>query len=139
MNGNLERLEQLLGRRFDLSGRVVLGDKRGRTIGFPTANIKPKRQLVPPHGVYATIAVVSGELVPAVTNVGVRPTFGQETLLVETHLLTENSYSLYGERLQVQFVQKIREEKKFSGLDELKLQITKDAETARAILSDIVQ
>jgi riboflavin kinase/FMN adenylyltransferase len=120
---------------------VVEGDRRGRTLGFPTANLAPENELVPARGVYATTVqrIENGAPVatlhPAVTNVGTRPTFEPGRLLVESHLLDFEG-DLYGSRISVAFHARIREEKRFSGADELRAQIARDAARARALLSE---
>lgn len=135
--GDIENASQLLGRHFSYKGVVIKGEGRGRKLGFPTANLKLENKLTLPYGVYATIAVDGKTQYPSVTNVGVRPTFqtGDRELpaLVETHLL-DVSLDLYGSSLEVQFISRIRDEKKFNGIDELKAQIQKDADQARQCL-----
>lgn len=128
---------QLLGRPFSMAGRVVHGDKIGRTLGIPTANVWPNRLRSPLHGVYAVNATVDGRTVPAVANVGPRPTVGGLRWRVETHLL-DFSGDLYGKRLAVTFLAKLRDEQKFSGLDELKARIRVDIETARDFFKRMV-
>jgi riboflavin kinase/FMN adenylyltransferase len=137
-DGKIEEASRLLGRSFSYKGVVIKGEQRGRKLGFPTANLKLDDKLVLPNGVYATWAKVSGEakLYPSVTNVGVRPTFDGQGHLVETHLL-DTTIDLYGRTLEVLFVKKLREERKFSGPDfmtALKTQITLDADQARSLL-----
>jgi riboflavin kinase / FMN adenylyltransferase len=130
---------RLMGRSFSYRGTVVRGDARGRTIGFPTANLKLDDKLILPHGVYATLSacesVFPGKILPSVTNIGVRPTFAEGSApLVETHIL-DTTADLYGRTLDVRFVARLREEKKFPSFDELKAQIRRDADAARALLS----
>ena len=120
-----------------MAGRVVHGDKIGRTLGIPTANVWPNRLRSPLHGVYAVNATVDGRTVPAVANVGPRPTVGGLRWRVETHLL-DFSGDLYGKRLAVTFLAKLRDEQKFSGLDELKARIRVDIETARDFFKRMV-
>jgi riboflavin kinase/FMN adenylyltransferase len=123
---------ELLGRPFRLLGRVVPGDQRGRAIGFPTANIPLYRSKRPLSGVYAVWLVVEGAEVPlaAVANLGVRPTVDGEHALLEVHVLDWDG-DLYGRRAAVEFVQKIRDERPFDGLEALSRQIEQDAEAAR--------
>ena len=122
----MEEVQKLLGRPFTLYGEVIRGDQRGRTLGFPTANLEVKNELVPALGVYACKLEVRGTLYTAVTNVGMRPTFKSEARLsVETHIL-DYFGEIYGEPLQVYFYKKIRGEMKFDGPESLKLQISKD-------------
>lgn len=137
--GDLVRAGRLLGREFAAEGTVVEGNKLGRQIGFATANIDVGDVQMPPNGVYAVR--VMGQRFPSpgwpgVANLGLRPTLetpGPRTL--EVHLL-DFAGDLYGQELEVVFVRKLRDEKKFAGLDELKAQIAKDAEQVRAIVGD---
>jgi len=136
LGGQIESATHLLNRHFSYRGVVVKGDGRGRKIGFPTANLKLENKLVLPNGVYATWALAFAVKYPSVTNVGVRPTFQQDLELpaiVETHIL-DQTIDLYGNTLEVQFVKKLRDEKKFSGIEDLKKQIQLDAQAARQIL-----
>lgn len=134
--GQVARVPALLGRAFAVIGEVVHGDHRGRTIGFPTANVAVDPQfLLPADGVYACdVTLPDGVAYPAVTNVGVRPTFGTLTRTVEAHLLNWSG-DLYGQIIRVAFRERVRGEQKFSGIAELKAQIARDAETARNILA----
>ena len=128
--GDVEGAEHALGRPFELRGLVVAGDGRGKTIGFPTANLSLSDEMaVPARGVYAARVEVGNRSVPGVVNVGVRPTFGGEVLTVEVHLLGFDD-DLYGHTLGVEFKYRLRDEKQFSGVDELVVQITKDTEEA---------
>lgn len=129
--GNVAEAATLLGRPYVLRGEVVVGDRRGRTIGFPTANVVPDTEaVVPARGVYAGFVVVGDEKYAACTNVGVAPTFGRAESRVEAYLLDFEG-DLYGRIVDVGFVRRIRGEKKFSGVDELKAQIQHDVEEAR--------
>lgn len=133
--GELEAARQLLGRRFHIVGTVVPGDQRGRQLGFPTANLEREGELLPPPGVYAVMCGGVGEkLRPGVANLGVRPTFGSRRFAVEVHLL-DCDLDLYGQRLQLEFVQRLRPEQRFSGADELVARIRQDVAEARAILT----
>lgn len=139
-SGEIEAASQLLGRPFFYRGVVVKGEGRGKKIGFPTANLKIENKLTLPYGVYATWAICEslfpGQMLPSVTNVGVRPTFSSDRelpALVETHLLDQN-VDLYGRVFEVQFVRRLREERRFPGVDMLKAQIRTDADSARKIL-----
>jgi riboflavin kinase/FMN adenylyltransferase len=138
--GDLAEVHNVLGRPHALSGRVVHGDQRGRTIGVPTANLSPPPELLPPNGVYAVTVdrrdPASGVFLPlskGVTNVGVRPTVGGGRLSVETFLL-DFAGDLYDAELRVHLVASLRAEKKFGSLDELKAQIARDVAGARAAL-----
>jgi len=121
----------LLGHHYMIAGAVVKGEQRGRDLGFPTANVCAENELVPPRGVYATTAILDGVAYPSVTNIGTRPTFesGDETV-IETHVLDFDK-DLYGARLRLGFVQRLRDEKKFDGVDALKAQIGADRASAR--------
>lgn len=138
--GDVERAAMLLGRSFALTGRVVKGDERGRTIGVPTANLAPEADVLPAHGVYATRVVIDppalgsgGPALRAVTNIGLRPTFAGRELRVESHLL-DFTGDLYGKRLRVELVARVREERRFDGVDALLAQIRADISRARALL-----
>jgi riboflavin kinase/FMN adenylyltransferase len=131
--GEVTEAAGLLGRPYVLRGEVVLGDKRGRSIGFPTANVLPDTDgLIPARGVYAGFVRFGGKEHAACTNVGVAPTFGRTESRVEAHLLDFEG-DLYGRVVDVSFVQRIREERRFSGVDELIGQIRRDVEEARII------
>ncbi|TDI55210.1 MAG: bifunctional riboflavin kinase/FAD synthetase [Alphaproteobacteria bacterium] len=127
-----------LGRAWEVEGRVESGERRGRTIGFPTANIALGDFLVPAHGVYAVRAgVVIGEAIEwhdGVANVGRRPTVGGAGILLEVHLFDFDG-DLYGSYLRVALIDHLRAEKKFDGIDALRAQIVRDAEQARAVLA----
>lgn len=139
--GEVEVANRLMGREFFYQGNVIRGEARGKKLGFPTANFKIESKLTLPFGVYATYSFcreLRGEQpLPSVTNVGISPTFvkpGQTPVpLVETHLL-DTTLDLYGNRLEVRFLKRLREEKKFIGpnaIEELRAQIAKDAQEAR--------
>jgi riboflavin kinase / FMN adenylyltransferase len=125
---------ELLGRDWEIEGPVELGDQRGRTIGFPTANVALGEHLRPRFGVYAVRALVEGQWRDAVANLGRRPTFGKLKENFEVHLF-DFSGDLYGHTLRVALVDFIRPEMKFAGLDQLKAQIAADGQAARAILA----
>lgn len=137
--GDVEAAARCLGRPYSIWGDVVMGDQRGRTLGFPTANLDPLNELIPANGVYATTALVfegdgpGADAHPAVTNVGTRPTFAPGQVLTEAHLLDFEG-DLYGQRLELRFYERIRGERRFSGPDELARQIARDADRAREIL-----
>jgi riboflavin kinase/FMN adenylyltransferase len=124
----------LMGSRFQIRGVVVDGDKRGRSIGFPTANMHPvPGKCLPADGVYATVVAVDGAAHPAATNVGVRPTFGGGHRLIEAYIL-DFEEDIYGEELTVEFVERLRPELKFDSVDELVEQMTEDVAATRNIL-----
>lgn len=128
-SGNMEKVKELLGRPFMLSGVVVHGDKRGRTIDFPTANIQPAEgQFTPATGVYAVKIRVQEKWYDGVCNVGFKPTFNnpdEKRLSIEVHII-DFDQSIYGEEVIVHWYMRIRSEQKFDGIDALKAQITKD-------------
>ncbi len=133
--GDLEQARHLLGRPYRICGRVAHGDKRGRTIGFPTANIHLHRRVSPVTGVYAVSVRGVGEApLPAVANVGKRPTVGGIEPRLEVHLFDFDG-DLYGAHLQVEFRLKLRDEQRFESFDALKQQIARDAAAARQYLS----
>jgi riboflavin kinase/FMN adenylyltransferase len=134
-DGDLDAARNLLGRAFTMTGRVVHGDKRGREWGFPTANLAIDRAL-PMTGVFSVkVHGARDDVTFGVANLGTRPTIGGMKTLLEVHLFDYTS-DLYGRRICVEFVSKIREEKKFDSFDELKNQIMMDCETARVILME---
>lgn len=134
--GNLDRATRLLGRPYAVCGRVVHGDKRGRTLGFPTANLLMRRKNVPVRGVFAvTMAGIEGGPRPGVANVGIRPTVaGGRRVLLETHLL-DFAGDLYGRMVEIEFHKKLRDERRFVGLPELCAQIENDVAAARAFFA----
>jgi riboflavin kinase / FMN adenylyltransferase len=135
--GRVEEAAGLLGRPYVLRGEVVVGDRRGRTIGFPTANVLPdSAAVVPAYGVYAGFVLVGVEKYAACTNVGVAPTFGRADSRVEAYLLDFDG-DLYGCVVDVGFTRRIRGEKQFSGVEELKGQIQRDVEDARLIADSL--
>jgi riboflavin kinase / FMN adenylyltransferase len=136
--GEVAEAAKLLGRPYVLRGEVIMGDKRGRTIGFPTANVLADPALVvPARGVYAGFVRVGKDTYAACTNIGVAPTFERRESRVEAYLLGFEG-DLYGREVDVSFLQRIREEKRFSGVEELKTQISRDVEAARRITNDAV-
>jgi riboflavin kinase/FMN adenylyltransferase len=133
--GNMEKTRRLMGRYFHLGGKVITSDKRGRVLGFPTANLEIKpQQALPGNGIYATITQVDGKQFPSATNVGTRPTFGEGEKTVETHLLNYAG-DLYHKEIRVEFVQKLRDEQRFPSSEELKAQIEKDVREAEIVLA----
>src|SRR5712691_9317333 len=131
--GRVDEAGALLGHQYVLDGTVVLGDQRGRTLGFPTANLCTANELVPPHGVYATTTRL-GEIVhSSVTNIGTRPTVDSSgRTVVETHIFKLDR-DLYGQSIRVGFVQRLRDERAFESLDMLRAQIDVDCRRARAL------
>ena len=133
--GDIADVNGVLGRPFHLRGVIKQGAQRGRTIGFPTANLAVwEEMLLPAHGVYATVAWVDGQRYVAATNVGVRPTVDGQQLSVEAHLLDFQG-DLYEREMRLEFMRRIRPEMKFSGLDALQAQITADVAAVRQLLA----
>ena len=131
LEGHVNLARRMLGRPYGVEGLVTRGNRRGHTIGFPTANLKPHNRVIPKFGVYATATLIDGTWRKSITNIGVRPTFedGSEAS-IETHIF-DFDRDLYGDVLRVRFLHRIRDERKFSGIDELKAQIERDSQTAR--------
>jgi len=128
--GKVNLARRMLGRPYGVEGVIIRGDQRGHTIGFPTANLKPKNRVAPCFGVYATATLIDGEWRRSITNIGVRPTFESASEpSIETFVLNFNG-DLYGDVLRVRFLHRIRDEKKFNGIEELKAQIEKDLRRA---------
>ena len=133
--GDVATTGRLLGRDYSLSGEVVTGDRRGRELGFPTANVDvSKAMALPADGIYATWAVVNGVRKPSATSIGVRPTFGLTERLVEVYILDFDG-DIYGQELEVQFVDKLRDQEKFSSLEALIDQINRDVADTRLALA----
>jgi riboflavin kinase/FMN adenylyltransferase len=137
-SGHMEKVESLLGRKYFLSGRVIKGEGRGRQIGFPTANLGYDKELiVPQRGVYVTQTTFKDLTYNSVTNIGFNPTFNSgNTINIETHLLDFNR-DIYGEIVRVSFVKKLRDEKKFSSVNDLINQIEQDVHHTRAFYSHV--
>ena len=131
--GNLEDAKRLLGRDYQICGTVVKGmDRGGRLLGFPTANLEPVDELVPKEGVYAVTVTMDGVEYDAVTNIGNNPTFGNKLSSIETHLL-DFSGDMVGKKIRISFLERLRDEKAFRGIEELAEQIGRDTENARNI------
>jgi riboflavin kinase/FMN adenylyltransferase len=134
--GEVREAARLLGRSYFIRGEVVAGDGRGRALGFPTANVfSDSLALMPRRGVYAGHVRVGNALYGASTNVGVAPTFERQDNRVEAHLLGFSG-DLYGKTVDVTFVERLRPEKRFSGVDELKKQIARDVAQAREVVGE---
>ncbi len=126
IRGEMSDANAMLGRSYELTGKVVEGERRGRTIGIPTANLQVwSEQIVPANGVYATWALLGEEAFMAATNIGQRPTFAGDHVTVEAHLLDFNR-DIYGEQMELRFEKRLRPERKFNGVDELIAQIRSD-------------
>jgi len=134
-DGDMKRVTNLIGRPFRLQGQVITGTGRGLELGFPTANLKiDPKQALPGEGVYATRTYLDDKAYPSVTNIGRCPTFGGNECSVEVHLLNYHD-SLYQRELTVDIVERLRDEKRFNSVEELKSQIAADIKQGRAILS----
>lgn len=131
-DGKVDQCIKYMGRNYTIGGEVVIGNKIGRTIGFPTSNlIIDENMVTPPNGVYVTYCTYNGVRYPSVTNVGVKPTIGDFKKNVETHIFNFNK-ELYGKIIRVEFLGKTRDEKKFETVEDLSKQITKDCIMAKA-------
>ena len=131
--GRMDEAGALLGHEYVLDGTVMRGDQRGRTLGFPTANLCTDNELLPPHGVYATTARVGEAVYASITNIGTRPTVEQSgRTVIETHIFDLDK-DLYGSTISVGFVQRLRDERAFESLDLLRAQIDSDCRRARVL------
>lgn len=128
--GQVNVARQMLGRPYGVEGRVERGAERGRQLGFPTANLHPQNRVIPRNGVYVTGTLIDGNWRRSVTNIGLRPTFGEAMEpSVETYVMNWSG-DLYGDVVRVRFLHRLRDERKFSSIDELKLQIERDVQRA---------
>ena len=135
--GRVDEAGALLGHQYYIDGTAVRGAGRGRTIGFATANLCTDNELLPPHGVYATMATIDGVVRPSVTNIGVRPTVDSSgRAWTETHVFGVDR-ELYGTTLRVGFVQRLRDERTFESVDALRAQIAADCERARVLFNHL--
>jgi len=131
--GRVDEAGALLGHQYCLDGSVMRGDQRGRTLGFPTANLCSENELLPPHGVYATTTRINEVVHASVTNVGTRPTVDASgRTVVETHIFNLDR-DLYGQSIRVGFVQRLRDERAFESLEQLRAQINADCQRARVL------
>ncbi len=129
--GQVNLARRMLDRPYGVEGVVIRGNRRGHTIGFPTANLKPHNRVIPRYGVYATATLIDGAWRKSITNIGVRPTFESDSEpSIETYIFDFDG-DLYGDVLRVRFLYRIRDERKFNGIVELKAQIEKDTRRAR--------
>ena len=136
--GDVGKAALHLGRPYMIEGTVVKGEGRGRTIGFPTINLKTEFPLIPKRGVYITDVDVGGKRYPAVTNIGYNPTFDGQSLTIETYIL-DFSGDLYDRNIALYFLERVRDEVRFSSVDELKERIWKDVDTAREYFNKIIE
>jgi riboflavin kinase/FMN adenylyltransferase len=135
-DGRLDEARALLGRHHFISGTVIEGNRRGRQIGFPTANIATRTEVVPGNGIYATLFYVDGNWWPSASSIGVNPTFGAGPRTIESYIL-DFDRDIYNKTIKLAFVEKIREEKKFSDVASLVAQIEIDVKIARGVFDSL--
>jgi riboflavin kinase/FMN adenylyltransferase len=135
-SGNMERVEQLLGRKYTISGRVIRGDGRGKLLGYPTANVKPSSpdKIIPAVGVYAVYVKIRGKEYGGMLNIGFKPTFNGAAMSIEVNIFGFNE-DIYGEELTLSFYGKIRDERKFESVDALVKQLESDRKEAGKIFN----
>lgn len=134
-NGDIKQVTNFLGHPFRCKGQVVTGTRRGKDLGYPTANLKVRpKQALPAEGVYAALAYIDNQACPSVTNIGRCPTFGSNECSVEVHIL-DYQENLYRRTLIIDIIERLRDEKRFSSAEELKNQIAVDVEQSRKILN----
>ncbi len=136
-DGDMELAAKLLDKHYILNGTVIHGDKRGKEIGFPTANIKSQneKKVIPKNGVYAVWVRYENSYYKGMMNIGERPTFNGNSTVLEVHILDFDS-DIYGKDIQLQFVRRIRDEKQFDGAEDLKNQLKKDEKATRSVLEN---
>jgi riboflavin kinase / FMN adenylyltransferase len=135
--GRMDEAGALLGHPYYVDGTVVTGKRRGRELGFPTANLQSENELLPPNGVYATTTTIDGVVHASLTNVGMRPTFGDTTKpIIEAYILGFNG-DLYGRSLRLGFVQRLRDERKFEDVDALRAQMEADRRRAERLFAQL--
>ena len=133
--GDMARVHSMIGRSFSLHGYVILGEGRGKELGFPTANLEiNSEQSLPADGVYATQAYIDGKAYQSITNIGQRPTFGGGERVVEVYVLDYHK-DLYGQELEIDIIERLRSEQQFDTADELKKQLAEDIRQGRTILN----
>ncbi|MGF1580507.1 MAG: bifunctional riboflavin kinase/FAD synthetase [Gemmataceae bacterium] len=130
--GDVRTAWNLLGRTYRLSGKVCVGQRRGNTIGFPTANLDEVQTMIPGVGVYAVRAVVKGASWAGAANIGPNPTFGEDALKIEIHIIGFDG-DIYGETIEIDFLDKLRDTRPFSGVEELKAQLNQDVALAQKV------
>ncbi len=136
LRGEIREANLLLGREFTIEGRVIHGHHRGKGLGFPTANIKPEVKLHPPEGVYAVHCRVGETTYPGVMNIGYNPTFKDRRVSYEVHIL-DFSEDIYGQTIRVKFVERLRAEMTFAGVEDLKAQIRDDIVKSKEVLGSL--
>ena len=135
--GRMDEAGALLGHPYYIDGTVVAGKRRGRELGFPTANLQTENELLPPNGVYATTTTIDGVVHASLTNVGVRPTFGDTVKpIIEAYVLGFNG-DLYGRPVRLGFVQRLRDERKFEDVDALRTQMEADRRRAERLFAQL--
>ena len=136
INGHCESAAVMLGRNYSISGIIVEGDRRGRELGFPTANIQPDSTItVPGNGIYATIVEINGKSHKAATSIGVRPTFETSGVRTIEAFLLDYSGDLYGQQMEIEFISRTRSEIAFESTEKLIIQMNKDVDEVRKILA----
>ncbi|MBR2548260.1 MAG: bifunctional riboflavin kinase/FAD synthetase [Eubacterium sp.] len=134
--GCVSRIKTFMGRHYEIEGEVVVGNRLGKKLGFPTSNLELNEQMAaPPNGVYTTYCLYNGRRYPSITNVGIKPTVGEFDKNVETHIFDFDK-ELYGKHITVEFLKKMRDEQKFDSLEVLSAQIVSDCEAAKEWFSD---
>jgi riboflavin kinase/FMN adenylyltransferase len=136
-DGRVDEAAALLGHHYFIDGTVVHGDARGHSLGYPTANLQTANELLPPHGVYATAVSLGAANHPGITNVGVRPTFGAGLPTVIESFLFDFDGDLYGSAMRVWFMQRLRDERAFNTVEDLRAQINADCARARSLFERI--
>jgi len=135
-NGRVDEVTRYLGRFYSIEGNVVHGESRGRSLGFPTANIQTSNELLPAFGVYAVRSMVGGRTIEGVASLGVRPTFGEGPVSIEVFLFDYEG-DLYGKHLEMSFIKRLRGEEKFPDADALVRQMHQDVEHAKSVLAAV--
>lgn len=135
-NGRVDEVEPLLGRYHFISGRVVAGHRRGRDLGYPTANIAARTEVLPPDGIYATLFHLGARDLLSVSSIGLNPTFGAGPRTVESFIMGFDE-DIYGESVRLSFIKKIRDELKFYSVDQLVSQIHQDVRSAETVFHDL--
>lgn len=134
-NGEIHNVSKLLGRNFEISGKVIKGFSRGKQLGFPTANIEIQKNIIKPdNGIYATLSKINGNIYFSSTSIGIAPTFKEQKYSIETYIM-DFEKSIYSQDITIEFIEKLRDEIKFNNIDALKNQIQIDVEKTKKILN----
>ncbi len=136
LNGNISTVNNLLGRYYHLRGKVIKGEQRGRMIGFPTTNLGTDWEFLPKKGVYVTIVTIDKVEFQSITNIGIRPTFDSDSLQIESHIFNFDQ-DVYEKEIKIDFLERIRDEKKFETVDKLIENITKDVNFGKNYFKDL--